>query len=416
MAESRYRFRGNIAPAPGIRASVLEPETDGQAATLRLYDPIDSWGEYWGVSAKEFAQSLASLPPDTEEIRLHINSPGGEVHEAIAILNQLRGHRAKVVAYVDGLAASAASFIAAGADELVMGRNSQLMVHDAWGLVVGNAGDMHAMADTLDKISDNIASVYAAKAGDTTEAWRDVMRAETWMNAEEAVAAGLADRVDEPAVDTAPANRFDLSMFAHAGREHAPDPAAILPRRPQLARAAAATRPPAEPVGTTPNKEGSDHMPEALIKGLRDRLGIPAGTELDDDGILSAVDEALAERAAPAPAEPAAGTVVLDAAQYEELRNDAADGRAAQAQQLEDQRRLLVEAAVRDGRIPPARRSHWLDALLADPGAADTLAGLAKGLIPLEARGITGGVDESSDEDAHDALYSKFYPAEEARP
>lgn len=225
-AETIYRFRGHERPRDGIRASVLTPDVTGSVATLRLFDPIDSWGGEWGVSAKEFAAALDALPDDTTEIQLHINSPGGEVYEGIAILNALRAHAARVVAVVDGLAASAASFIAAGADEVVMGRNTQLMIHDAWGLCVGNAADMRDVGARLDKISDNIASVYAAKAGGSVESWRSAMLAETWYSAQEAVAVGLADRVDEPAdVDEATAaGAFDLSMFTYQGRDQAPPP------------------------------------------------------------------------------------------------------------------------------------------------------------------------------------------------
>lgn len=228
-----YRFHGRYRPTPEARTPVVDMadvvSAEDGVATMRLYDPIDSWGGEWGVSAKEFAQALDSLPDDTAEIRLHINSPGGEVYEGLAILNLLRNHRARVVAVIDGLAASAASFIASGADEVVMGRNTQLMIHDAWGLCVGAAIDMRDMADRLDKISDNIASVYAAKAGGTTADWRGSMLAETWYDADEAVAAGLADRVEGEA-DADARNRFDLSIFAHAGREDAPPP---LPTEPE---------------------------------------------------------------------------------------------------------------------------------------------------------------------------------------
>src|SRR4051812_3626258 len=80
-------------------------------ATMRLYDVIDSWGGEWGISAREIADALDSVP-DVKEINLHINSPGGDAFEGIAILNLLRQHPANVTAYVDGIAASAASFIA----------------------------------------------------------------------------------------------------------------------------------------------------------------------------------------------------------------------------------------------------------------------------------------------------------------
>ena len=230
MRRNGFRFRGQTMPQPGARASILAfaPTTEADeespsVATLRLYDPIDSWGEYWGVSAKEFAIALAALPADVEEIRLHINSPGGEVFEAVAILNQLRQHRARVVAVVDGIAASAASFLAVGADETIMAPNSTLMIHDAWGICIGNAADMRDLGDLLDKLSNNIASIYAAKAGGAIEDWRSVMLAETWLTADEAVAAGLADSIDgDPQVEAE--NAFDLSQFRYAGRAEAPPP------------------------------------------------------------------------------------------------------------------------------------------------------------------------------------------------
>lgn len=199
-------------------------EVDGAVASLRIYDAIDSWGEMFGVSAREFVRALDELPDTVSEIRLSINSPGGDVFDAIAILNSLRNHPARVVATVDGIAASAASFIAVGADELVMGRNSELMIHDSWGLVVGNSADMREMADMLDRHSNNIAQIYADKTGDPVEFWRDAMRGESWYSADEAVAAGLADRaVSGDRADRA-SNAFDLSAFNHQGREQAPAP------------------------------------------------------------------------------------------------------------------------------------------------------------------------------------------------
>lgn len=205
-----------------LRAESPQGPVEDGVAVLRLYDPIDSWGGDWGVSAKEFARTLDDLT-DVGEIRLHVNSPGGEVFEGVAIMNLLREHPAKVTAVVDGLAASAASFIAASADEMVMGRNAELMIHDAWGLGIGNAADMRDLADRLDHLSNNIASVYAAKAGGTVQDWRDAMLAETWYSAEEAVTAGLADRV--AGTPDAPKDKFDLSAYTYAGRDQAPEPA-----------------------------------------------------------------------------------------------------------------------------------------------------------------------------------------------
>jgi ATP-dependent protease ClpP protease subunit len=222
--EPRYRFWGLQKPPPD-RAPVLAQAT-ADTATLRIYAPIDSWGGEWGVSAQEMAGVLDGLPDAVKTIDLHVNSPGGEVFEAIAILNLLRAHPATVNATVDGIAASAASFIAAGADKTMMAPNAQMMIHDAWGVTVGNAADMRDMAGILDKLSNNIASIYAASSGQGDVAsWRSAMQAETWYSAEEAVTAGLAAEVTAGTGEAQAT--YDLTAFNYAGRRYAPAPGAV---------------------------------------------------------------------------------------------------------------------------------------------------------------------------------------------
>jgi ATP-dependent Clp endopeptidase proteolytic subunit ClpP len=228
-AQPTYRFHGRRSPKERDRTPVLGQVStnvkDG-VAKMRLYDPIDSWGGVWGVSATEFADAVDELGDDVTEIRLHINSPGGEVWEALAILNTLRAHDARLVCVVDGLAASCASFIAAAGDETIMSPNTQLMIHDAWALSIGNEATMLEAANLLGRVSNNIASIYADKAGGTVESWRSTMKDEAWYSAEEAVDVGLADKVagEEPEED--PVDAFDLSAFKHQGRADAPDPTA----------------------------------------------------------------------------------------------------------------------------------------------------------------------------------------------
>jgi ATP-dependent Clp endopeptidase proteolytic subunit ClpP len=254
MHDTRYRFNGRTNPADrakiGPKAELVTGDGDSAGvAKLYLYDPIDSYGGFWGVSAREFIEALAELPTTTNEIRLHINSPGGEVFEGIAILNALRNHKARVVAVVDGLAASAASFIATGADEVVMGQNTELMIHDAWGIAIGPAEDMRDMAGRLDALSDNIASIYTRKAGGSVADWRASMLAETWYSADEAVASGLADSVDTGQAEPEPAIAagFDLEgLFTYPGRAKAPGPAATIP-------------PPVADAGSTPPPPGPDY-------------------------------------------------------------------------------------------------------------------------------------------------------------
>lgn len=217
-----------------FRMEAPRNEADGStSADVYVYDVIDSW---FGVSAQDFAQQIAAL--DVDQINLRVNSPGGNVFDATAMTNALSRHPAHVVATVDGIAASAASFLITAANEVIMGQGSTLMIHDAWSIAMGSAQDMRDQADILDKLSDNIASLYANKAGGTAADWRAVMLEETWYSADEAVEAGLADSVDAPA-EQEPTNQFDLSVFAHAGRKDAPKPPIDVIR-------AAAARHPAE--------------------------------------------------------------------------------------------------------------------------------------------------------------------------
>lgn len=182
-------------PVNATAQQTLSHTVDGNAATIYLYDLISAYGGWSGDSAAEFAATLAGLPDDVDDITVRVNSPGGDVFEAVAIVNLLRSHAANVTARIDGIAASAASFIAASADETIIGQNAQVMIHNPAAVVYGEAGDLRKTADLLDGIRDNIASIYAAKAGDDTD-WSAAMDAETWYSADEAVTAGLADRLD----------------------------------------------------------------------------------------------------------------------------------------------------------------------------------------------------------------------------
>jgi len=183
---------------------------------------------FWGTSASSFVDQLKDI--STPKIVLHLNSPGGEVFDGVAIYNALKNHEAHVTVSVEALAASAASFIAQAGDEIVMQRGSTMMIHDGLAFCVGNEADMVKTAKLLNTISNNIADIYSSRAGGTQEEWRALMREEVWYTAGEAVEAGLADEV---AADAAPedavaaAAKWDLSVFNHAGRSDAPSPESI---------------------------------------------------------------------------------------------------------------------------------------------------------------------------------------------
>lgn len=169
---------------------------DSGVTRVDVMDDIGEGGWFSeGLSAKAFASKLSGVKGALE---VHINSGGGDVFDGIAIGNAIRAHKGPVTTVVDGLAASIASVIAQSGQDRVVQPGAMLMIHDAFGMTVGNAAEMRQMADTLDKVSDNIADVYAARSGRGDAAtWRGEMRGEKWYTADEAVAAGLADRVGD---------------------------------------------------------------------------------------------------------------------------------------------------------------------------------------------------------------------------
>lgn len=187
------------SPSP---VRVAEPfwqvrNADADTAEILLYDSIgfDWFGD--GVTAAGFARDLAAIK--SKNLVVRVNSPGGDVFDGLAIKNLLEDFDGKVTARIDGLAASIASVIIMAADEIEAGRHSQVMIHDASGFAMGNSADMTEMAELLDMISDNIASIYAERVkGTTAEEWRAIMKGERWYTAEEAVEAGLVTRVAAP--------------------------------------------------------------------------------------------------------------------------------------------------------------------------------------------------------------------------
>lgn len=192
-------------------------------ARIDLYSEIGMWG----TTAADFVAQLNAV--DAQKINVHINSEGGEVFDGIAIHTALATHKAHVTTYIDGLAASAASFIAMAGDLIVMARNATMMIHDASGMTWGNEADHLAQAGLLGKLSDNIADMYAMQAGGTVEAWRGLMRAETWYTGTEALAAGLIDEVRGEDPEDPPSNLLSTLFFAYASRADAPAPPEIPP-------------------------------------------------------------------------------------------------------------------------------------------------------------------------------------------
>jgi ATP-dependent protease ClpP protease subunit len=357
------------------------------------------------VTGQQVADQLASIPEGSDLV-VRINSRGGDVFEGVAILNALRGFPGKVTTVVDGIAASAASFIAMAGSEVVMNRNSEMMIHNGSSYAMGGAEAMRKMADNLERTNANIASMYAEKAGGTADEWRTAMAAETWYSADEAVKAGLADRVEAIKGRDASAIKahFDLTVFAHAGRQAAPAPRIPVRGQPSTA-----------PVEVT---NGKEPIVATLNKGLAELFGIDA--DADDETILAAAKEALDERASddvPAPpAEPSieqatqiaakAGLSLVNSDTLTALQAQARQGAEARAQQVRESHERIVNSAVAEGRIVPASRDHWLQQLAVDPvGITNVIASLPA-VVPLAEVGH-GVSNEITNED--DALYASLF-------
>jgi len=169
------------------------PDAD---ATISIFDVIgdDGWTG-GGVTANRISAALRSI--GNKDITVRINSPGGDMFEGIAIYNLLRAHPAKVTVEVLGWAASAASIIAMAGDDIRMGLGSFMMVHNAWGLVIGNRHDMREAAELFDQFDAALADIYQARTGMKRADIEQLMDAETFMAAAQTVEYGFADVVDD---------------------------------------------------------------------------------------------------------------------------------------------------------------------------------------------------------------------------
>ena len=164
--------------------------------TISMFDVIgeDGWSG-GGVTANRISAALRSI--GDHAITVRINSPGGDMFEGIAIYNLLRAHPAKVTVEILGWAASAASIIAMAGDEIRMGLGSFMMVHNAWGVVIGNRHDMREAAILFEQFDAAIADIYEVRTGMKRADIEQLMDAETFMAAAQAVEYGFADGVDD---------------------------------------------------------------------------------------------------------------------------------------------------------------------------------------------------------------------------
>lgn len=213
-------------PSPTLDAALAKPglaftprAEAGTPAEVMIYGRIGGGGWFSeGISAADVAAILREAGPGPLNVR--INSGGGDVFDGVAIHSLLARHAGTVTVTVDGLAASAASFIMLAGDRIIAARNSFIMIHDAMTVTYGNGDTHRAAGELLDKVSDNIADMYAERAGEDAEYWRAKMTENgedgVWYTGQEALDAGLVDEItvaakgedDEDGVTTAETARL----------------------------------------------------------------------------------------------------------------------------------------------------------------------------------------------------------------
>jgi len=194
-------LRNNAEEGTGIRA---------EGDTIYLYDVIGDWG----VSADAFAKSLAAMT--VEVVHLRINSPGGDVMAGRAMATAIAQYKGKVIAHIDGLCASAATYVALAASEVEISEGAFFMIHNAWSFAIGNKADMKEMAALLEKIDATIVADYRRKTGKDEKQIVTWMEAETWFTAEEAKEHGFVDRIVPAAKTSKDSKPWNLAAYENA--------------------------------------------------------------------------------------------------------------------------------------------------------------------------------------------------------
>lgn len=275
---------------------------------LYIYSFIGSSWFGDGVTAKQVKNALRDAGDDVEQINVYINSPGGDVFEGVTIYNLLARHKANVTVYIDGLAASAASVVAMAGDEIRIAENAMVMVHNPAGIVVGYAADMRQYADTLDKVADTIVATYAARTGQTPKKIAELMDAETWMDADEAIELGFAT---EQVAAKKVAACVDIGIFKNAPATllARPDTAAEPAATPQgeMAMPENAATPVTPPPATAPSEPVLATLPDLkakfpqadsdfIVQCLTDKVTLDAARDRWFGGIQAKLDATVEQR------------------------------------------------------------------------------------------------------------------------
>lgn len=194
---------------------VVRAEGEPSATDLWIYDVIgDDWFEP-SLTAKELCQKIAGI--ESDEIVLHFNSPGGSASDGFAIYNALVAHPAKVTSIIEGWTGSVATIIALAGDTVRMHENTTFMIHNSWGINVGNASSMRDYAGVLDLVDESMSRIYLARCRKSAEELQAALEAETYLTAAKAAEWGFVDEVLSASTAAAACDRSVLEALGFAG-------------------------------------------------------------------------------------------------------------------------------------------------------------------------------------------------------
>lgn len=181
-AEVLERWQAGVRPAAAADTNVIE-----------IYDIIGY--DYWsggGITAQTISDQLKAF--NGADCEVHINSPGGDMFEGIAIYNLLQQYKGNVTVKIMALAASAASVIAMAGEEIEIGQGAFIMVHNCWVLAMGNRHDLLETAAYLAPFDEALAGIYVARTGQKLADVSKMMDDETFLAADKAISLGFADK------------------------------------------------------------------------------------------------------------------------------------------------------------------------------------------------------------------------------
>jgi len=200
-------MKNKIFCLSGTKEPEFRVNNTASGTDIYLYDTIGGWN---GIAAQDVIKELNNTKGAS--VNLRINSPGGDAFDGRALATAIQQH-GNVTAHIDGIAASAATYVALAAKTVNIAEGAFMMVHKAWTVAVGNASDLADTITLLQKIDQSIANDYAAKTGKAMDVVTGWMSAETWFTAQEAKEVGLVDNI---VATKSASNKWDLSAYKNA--------------------------------------------------------------------------------------------------------------------------------------------------------------------------------------------------------